>query len=157
MDQVAPTRLDPEYPRGCHAVSVDGNGRFKLPSRFVECLAKLPSKRMFVTQINGMARMYMYGAWERNLARLKNDPVLVKALKLFADVYGAEVEPDEQNRVTFPPVLRKKLGLENRKVQFRIDDGVALVYIEETLDEQVRQAEAVLAEAAEKLDACEFV
>lgn len=142
----APIRTAVANPRGFISVKVDGNGRIKLPARFLEYLAQLTDKRIYATLINGMARLYMNGAWERNLELLKPWPKKRRALDMVAARYGQDLEVDDAGRITLPQALRKKLQLENQQIYFLFYDDVALIYTEPQYETATAAAEQEVAD-----------
>lgn len=145
MNQSAPTRVDVENPRGFLSARVDANGRIKLPARFIEYLEELPSKRMYITQINGMARIYMNGSWERTLDQFTLEPKKRKALELVAAKYGEDVEADKTGKITLPQALRRELKLEGEMIQMLFDRDVARIYSTAQHDAATEAAEAYVA------------
>ena len=57
-------------PRGYHATRVDPAGRLKLPARFLEYIRSLPDQILFVTVVKDLAKIYVNGAWERELDKI---------------------------------------------------------------------------------------
>lgn len=120
----------PENPRGFMDVRVDANGRIKLPARFLEYLEQLTSKRMYITMLNGMARIYMNGSWERTLDGFANEPKKRKALTLAAARYGEDVTLDKAGKITLPQDLRKELKIEGEQIHLLFDKDKVTVYTE---------------------------
>ena len=106
-------------PRGYHATRVDGTGRLKLPSRFSDYIHQLAEQTLFATKIKNVARIYVNGAWERELDKLAPEPALRKRMARTAEAFGGDVDLDPQGRVTLPQKLREALELENKQVQLR--------------------------------------
>ena len=60
-------------PRGYHATRVDPTGRLKLPARFVDYIRAQPDQVLFATVVKDLAKIYVNGAWERELDKLRAD------------------------------------------------------------------------------------
>ena len=121
-------------PRGYHATRVDGTGRLKLPSRFSDYIHKLAEQTLFATKIKNVARIYVNGAWERELNKLAPDPALRKRMARTAEAFGGDVDLDPQGRVTLPQKLREALELENKQVQLRFFEDIITLYLQEQFD-----------------------
>ena len=111
MESATTNRPSVKPPNGVMSAKVDANGRVKLPARFVEYWSQLEDKRIFATLLNGMARMYLNGSWERNLDLLKPWPAKRKAMALVAGMYGQDLEVDEMRRGGWAPPVRKGVGV----------------------------------------------
>lgn len=153
----APARTVVPNPRGAMSIKVDGNGRIKLPARFLEYLAQLTDKRIYATLINDSARLYMNGSWERNLDLLKPWPRKRRALDMVAARYGQDLELDDAGRITLPQALRKKLNLENQQIYFVFHDDVALIYTEAQYESAMAAAEQELAGFLDEAEDLGFV
>ena len=121
-------------PRGYHATRVDATGRLKLPSRFTEYIRQLPEQILFATKMKDVARIYVNGAWERELDKLAAEPALRKRIARTAEAYGGDVDLDPQGRVTLPQKLREVLPLENQAVQLRFFEDIITIYLQEQFD-----------------------
>jgi MraZ protein len=139
-------------PRGMYPGRFDDRGRVKLPVKFQQYLAGLPEKALFVTSLDRkIAQIYPISVWRQNedfLSTYRSNPRLAKRLAFNAADLGVETEMDAQGRITFPPELRRELGLEEQPVKLwglkgRID------VLSEKLYEEKRQAAAV---AEEEMD-----
>ncbi len=130
----------------------DDRGRVKLPVRFQQYLSSLPEKTLFVTSLDRkIAQIYPISVWRQNedfLSTYRSKPQLAKRMAFNAADLGVETEMDAQGRITFPPELRRELGLEEQPVRLwglkgRID------VLSEKLYEEKKQAAAV---AEEEMD-----
>jgi DNA-binding transcriptional regulator/RsmH inhibitor MraZ len=122
-------------PRGYHATRVDPAGRLKLPVRFLEYIRTLPDQILFVTVVKDMAKIYVNGAWERELDKLPPEDADVRdRIARTAEAQGGDVECDPQGRVTLPPKVREFLKLENQAVQLRFSEDIIAVYTQERFD-----------------------
>ena len=157
MESATTNRPSVKPPNGVMSAKVDANGRVKLPARFVEYWSQLEDKRIFATLLNGMARMYLNGSWERNLDLLKPWPAKRKAMALVAGMYGQDLEVDEMRRVTLPPLMRKELGLENQQIHIQFHDDVAMMYTDAQFAEQTAAARMVVDEWFGEAEALGFV
>ncbi|HRJ19261.1 MAG TPA: hypothetical protein PLF84_09455 [Bryobacteraceae bacterium] len=115
-------------------------------------MEQLPSKRMYITQINGMARIYMNGSWERTLDQFMLEPKKRKALELVAAKYGEDVEVDKTGKITLPQALRRELELEGETIQMLFDRDVARIYNTVQHDKATEAAEAFVSEFIEEAE-----
>ncbi len=127
----------------------DDRGRVKLPVRFQQYLAGLPEKTLYVTSLDRkIAQIYPISVWRQNENFLSTDcsnPKRNKKIAFNAGDLGVETEMDAQGRITFPPELRRELGLEEQPVKLwglkgRID------VLSEKLYEEMKQAAVVTEE-----------
>ncbi len=99
----------------------DDRGRVKLPVKFQQYLAGLPEKTLFVTSLDRkIAQIYPISVWLHNETFLSTDrsnPGRNKKMLFNAADLGVETEMDAQGRITFPPELRRELGLEEQPVR----------------------------------------
>ena len=116
-------------PRGYHATRVDPAGRLKLPARFLEYIRSLPDQILFVTVVKDLAKIYVNGAWERELDKIPAAQADVRdRIARTAEAQGGDVECDPQGRVTLPQKVREFLKLENQAVQLRFSEDIISVY-----------------------------
>lgn len=127
----------------------DDRGRVKLPVRFQQYLAGLPEKTLYVTSLDRkIAQIYPISVWRQNenfLSTDRSNPKRNKKIAFNAGDLGVETEMDAQGRITFPPELRRELGLEEQPVKLwglkgRID------VLSEKLYEEMKQAAVVTEE-----------
>ncbi len=139
-EQVAGTSPRPtRNPRGYHATRVDPAGRLKLPARFLEYIRTLEDQILFVTVVKDLAKIYVNGAWERELDKLPADEVDVRdRIARTAEAQGGDVECDPQGRVTLPQKVREFLKLENQAVQLRFSEDIIAVYTQERYEAELQ-------------------
>lgn len=142
MDHANPIPASSRAPRGFHAAKVDSAGRLKLPASYNEHLEKAGDRVLYVTLIQGQARIFTNGSWERYLAKLDPEPALKNRIAYYADVYGEDVTVDGQGRVTLPQILRKQLGLENQPVQLRYFEDVITIHPQKQYEADLGKVEA---------------
>jgi DNA-binding transcriptional regulator/RsmH inhibitor MraZ len=118
---------------------VDPVGRLKLPARFLEYIRTLPEQILFVTVVKDLAKIYVNGAWERELDKLPVDEADVRdRIARTAEAQGGDVECDPQGRVTLPPKVREFLKLENQAVQLRFSEDIIAVYTQERYEAELQ-------------------
>jgi DNA-binding transcriptional regulator/RsmH inhibitor MraZ len=117
---------------------VDATGRLKLPSRFTDYIRQLPEQTLFATKVRDVARIYVNGAWERQLDKLASDPKLRNRIARTAEALGGDVDLDPQGRVTLPQKLREVLQLENQAVQLRFFEDIITLYVQEQFEEEFK-------------------
>jgi DNA-binding transcriptional regulator/RsmH inhibitor MraZ len=126
-------------PRGYHATRVDPTGRLKLPARFVEYIRAQPDQILFATVVKDLAKIYVNGAWERELDKLPAEDADVRdRIARTAEAQGGDVECDPQGRVTIPQKVREFLKLENQAVQLRFSEDTISVYTQERFDAELK-------------------
>src|ERR1039458_8704365 len=114
-------------PKGSQLMRVDSAGRLKLPARYFDCIRELADLTVFATQFGGVAKIFLSGAWERQLAKLDAKPAVRDRIARLAEADGADVEVDEKGRVTFPQKLREALPLADQNVWLLMDEDVITV------------------------------
>jgi MraZ protein len=143
-------------PIGIYTSRCDDKGRLRLPREFEEFLRTFPEPEFFVTSLDGdIARIYPIGTWRENekvLAGFDENPKAARAIGFLADYWGGVSTIDGQGRVLVPPVLRRKLGIEDQKVNVRFYKGAVEVYSEA---ESERRLAGAMSAAAEYLEALE--
>ncbi len=126
-------------PRGYHATRVDATGRLKLPARFVEYIRAQPDQILFATVVKDLAKIYVNGAWERELDKIPAEDADVRdRISRTAEAQGGDVECDPQGRVTIPQKVRELLKLENQAVQLRFSEDIISVYTQERFDAELQ-------------------
>jgi DNA-binding transcriptional regulator/RsmH inhibitor MraZ len=127
-------------PRGYHATRVDPTGRLKLPARFVEYIRAQPDQILFATVVKDLAKIYVNGAWERELDKIPAEDADVKdRIARTAEALGGDVECDPQGRVTIPQEVRKFLNLgDDRAVQLRFSEDIITVYTKERFEAELK-------------------
>jgi MraZ protein len=138
----SPQQLEP--PQVIYTARVDLKGRLKLPTDFVNFLRTFPEQQYFITTLNGdTARVYNLAVWKVNkkiLAEYTEDPEAAEDIAFLADYYGGISDLDSQGRVLIPPVLRRKLGIEDRQVFVRFYNDAVDVYSEEVSEKRLERA-----------------
>jgi DNA-binding transcriptional regulator/RsmH inhibitor MraZ len=128
MSQVQVAEVKVPAPMGFHGVKVDPACRMKFPAKFLEYILSLPDKSLYITNIQGEARIYTNGAWQRNLARLNEEPELKRRMSEYYDSMGGDMDMDPQGRVTFPKNLRDSMSLEDQQLMLRFQDDMIFLY-----------------------------
>jgi MraZ protein len=147
-------RIEP--PRGMFASRLDDKGRCKLPTAFQQYLSTLPEKKLYVTSLDRrIARIYPIELWRRNekfFEEYREDPELADNVAFNAADLGVEAELDSQGRITFPPELRRELGLEDTTIRLQAFKGRIDVLSERIYEDRKRQAAATEASGVRKLE-----
>lgn len=143
-------------PLGIYTSRCDDKGRVRLPKEFEEFLRPTPETEFFITSLDGrIARVYPMPVWlanERILAEFDENPKAAKDIAYLADYYGGVSTVDGQGRVLVPQLLRRKLAIEDQKVNLRFYRGAIELYSEAESERRLQRA----AEAMEaNLDALE--
>jgi DNA-binding transcriptional regulator/RsmH inhibitor MraZ len=122
-------------PLGFHSLRVDAAGRLKLPARFLEYIRALGrGETLFITRFEDVVKIYLPGAWERELAQVaEKDPDSLDDFEDLAEYLGAQVDLDPQGRATIPQKIREALPWENLPVQVRLKHDIISVYREDQL------------------------
>jgi MraZ protein len=135
-------------PLGLYTSRVDEKGRLKLPKDIEEYLKHFAEQGFFVTSLDGdIARIYPMDVWRENLRVLENeqeDPERADRIAYAADYFGAIAAIDNQGRILIPPVLRRRIGIENQPVHVRYSRGAYEVQAEPASDRRMQEAEGSL-------------
>ncbi len=146
-----------EAPRGMYPGRLDDKGRCKLPTTFQQYFAALREKKLFVTSLDRrIAQIYPMEVWRQNekfFDNYRDDPRIARNVAFNAADLGAEAEMDSQGRITFPPELRRELGIENAAVRLFAYRGRIEVLSEPIYEERRREAAQTAAEDVTKLEA----
>jgi DNA-binding transcriptional regulator/RsmH inhibitor MraZ len=146
-----------EPPRGMYPGRLDDKGRCKLPTTFQQYFAALREKKLFVTSLDRrIAQIYPMDVWRKNeqfFDTYRDDPRIARNIAFNAADLGAEAEMDSQGRITFPPELRRTLGIENAAVRLFAYKGRIEVLSEPIYEERKREAAQTAAEDVSKLEA----
>jgi len=122
---------------------LDDKGRCKMPAAFQQFLAALSEKKLFVTSLDRrIAQIYPMEVWRQNekfFEETTENAELVSQIAFIAADLGAEAEMDAQGRITFPPELRRELGLEDQTLRLYAYRG-RIEVLSEKLYEERRQA-----------------
>ena len=131
-------------PLGMYPSRLDDKGRIKLPAAFQQYLSSLPEKRLFVTSLDRrIAQIYPIEVWRQNekFFRERKNPQVARKISFNAADLGAEAEMDSQGRITFPPELRRELGLEEQTLHLKAEwSGRIEVLSERMYAEQKRES-----------------
>src|SRR5689334_21733874 len=134
---------------------LDDKGRIKLPAAFQQYFGGLVEKKLFVTSLDRRtAQIYTIEAWRQNerfFDTYLEDPALAETVAFLANDLGAEAEMDAQGRITFPPELRRELGIENQPVRIFSFKGHVEVLSEKLYEERKQNAGQVTADDRTKL------
>jgi MraZ protein len=99
--------------QGTSALSLDGKGRFAVPTRHRDALAALSSNQLTLTQHPvGCLLVFPRPAWEGFRAQLLGLPMEADGWRRFFVGSAADVEVDSAARVLVPPELRAAAGLD---------------------------------------------
>ncbi len=146
-----------EAPRGMYPGRLDDKGRCKLPAAFQQYFAALREKKLFVTSLDRrIAQIYPMDVWRQNekfFDTYRDDPRIARNVAFNAADLGAEAEMDSQGRITFPPELRRELGIENAPVRLFAYKGRIEILSEPIYEERRREASQTAAEDVTKLEA----
>ena len=144
------------HPLGVYTSRCDDKGRLRLPKELEEFLRTYPEPEYFITSLDGsIARIYPIRAWMENekvLAGFTENPKAGREIAFLAHYWGGVSMIDAQGRVLVPQELRRKLQIEDQKVNLRFYKGAVEVYSE--AESERRLASAMEALAA-NLDALE--
>jgi DNA-binding transcriptional regulator/RsmH inhibitor MraZ len=136
-------------PLGIYTSRCDEKGRLRLPKEFEDFLRTFPEPEFFITSLNGsIARIYPIRTWMENekvLAEFDEDPEAAEGMDFAAHYWGGVSTIDGQGRVLVPPVLRRKLEIEDQKVNLRFYKGAVEVYSEAESERRLAHAMETLA------------
>ncbi len=156
MGEIAAQLLMVEPPRGMYPGRLDDKGRLKLPADFQQFFAALRERKLFITSLDRrIAQIYPMETWRQNekfFETFRDDPKIARMVAFNAADLGAEAEPDGQGRITFPPELRRELGIENASVRLFAYKGRIEVLSEAIYEERRREAAGLTAEDVNRLE-----
>jgi MraZ protein len=136
---------------------LDEKGRVKMPAAFQQYFSALPEKKLFVTSLDRrIAQIYPMEVWRQNekfFETYRGNPKTTKNVAFNAADLGIEAEMDAQGRITFPPELRRELGIENQTVHMFAFKGRIEVLSEKIYEERKQQASGTGPEDVESLEA----
>jgi DNA-binding transcriptional regulator/RsmH inhibitor MraZ len=141
LDVIGPqsTVLPGRQPLGLFTVSIDSNGRMKLPVKIKEFLDKFSEKTFFCTSLDGrIGLIYPIPVWDKYHQFLDSaeDRARARRVKFRAQVLGAEADVDSQGRITLPPQLRAELKLQSQQdLRLVVDRGVVQILTQSVYDE----------------------
>jgi DNA-binding transcriptional regulator/RsmH inhibitor MraZ len=143
-------------PLGIYTSRCDEKGRLRLPKEFEEFLRTFPEPEFFITSLDGcIARIYPIRTWMENekvLAGFDENPKAARDIAFLAHYWGGVSMIDGQGRVLVPPVLRRKLEIEEQKVNLRFYKGAVEVYSEAESERRLERATAAVADNLEALE-----
>jgi MraZ protein len=121
-------------PIGIYSSRCDDKGRVRLPKEFEEFVKTFPEQQFFVTTLDGdIGRIYPIQVWMENekiLAEYTEDPQAAEDVAFMAHYWGSVSGIDGQARILVPPGLRRKLEIEDQKVNLRFYRGAIDLYSE---------------------------
>jgi MraZ protein len=131
-------------PLGIYTSRCDEKGRLRLPKEFEEYLRTFPEPEFFVTSLDGnIARIYPIRTWAENqriLAEYDENPDAAEDVGFLADYWGGVSTIDGQGRILVPPVLRRKIGIEDQKVNVRFYRSAVEIYSEAESERRLQRA-----------------
>jgi MraZ protein len=134
---------------------LDDKGRCKMPAAFQQFFSALSEKKLFVTSLDRrIAQIYPMEVWRQNekfFDETEDNQELVSQVAFIAADLGAEAEMDAQGRITFPPELRRELGLEDQTLRLYSFRGRIEVLSEKIYEEQRQGSTAVTTQAVRSL------
>lgn len=155
MSQIEAQAVPADAPKAIYHARVDEKGRLKLPRDFEAYLRTFEEQTFFVTTLDErLARIYPMPTWRENASFFENcqeDPDLVEEVAFATRIYGAESSLDKDGRILMPPLLRRKLGIENQPVWVGYFKGAVEVYSETVYQELMQRASVNLKEKVKKL------
>ena len=143
-------------PLGMYPSRLDDKGRVKLPASFQQFFAALREKKLFVTSLDRrIAQIYPIEVWRQNekFFQERKNPKVARKIGFNAADLGVEAEMDSQGRITFPPELRRELGLEDQTLRlYAGSSGRIDIMSERMYEERKRESMAI---TDEELDEAE--
>jgi len=144
-ETLTPTQPGPNRPPlGIYTSRCDDKGRLRLPKEFEDFVRTFPEQEFFVTTLDGdIGRIYPIAVWMENekvLAEYSEDPQAAEDIAFMAHYWGAVSTLDGQGRILAPPGLRRKLEIENEKVNLRFYNGAIDIYSEAASERRLQRA-----------------
>lgn len=144
------------HPIGVYTSRVDDKGRLRLPKELEEFLRTYPEPEYFITTLDvRIARIYPIRTWMENekfLAEFKDNPKAGREIAFLAHYWGGSSTIDAQGRVLVPQELRRKLQIEDQKVNLRFYKGAVEVYSEAESERRLTSAMDALADNLDVLE-----
>lgn len=151
----APQSVPLEPPQAIYHSRVDEKGRLRVPRDFEIFLRPFAAQQFFVTTLDErVVRIYPKSTWLENARFFETCQEDVEALEEVAfatRVYGAESPLDKDARILIPPLLRRKLALENQPVWVGYYKGAVEVYSETVYQEMMQRASVNLKDKVKAL------
>jgi DNA-binding transcriptional regulator/RsmH inhibitor MraZ len=147
LDQIGTvsTVLPARQPLGTSTVSIDANGRMKLPSKIKEWLDKFPEKTIFCTSLDSrIVQLYPIPVWDRYQSWLdqSDDRARARRVTFRANELGQEMDFDGQGRLTIHQGLRNALGIQGaQELKISVDRGVVQIMTAKVYDEIRREGD----------------
>jgi MraZ protein len=134
----------------------DDKGRLRLPKELEDFLRTFPEPEFFITSLDGrIARIYPIRTWMENekvLAGFKKNPKAGKEIAFLAHYWGGMSTIDSQGRILMPQELRRKLGIEDQKVNLQFYNGALDVYSEKESEQRLASATQALEANLDELE-----
>jgi MraZ protein len=134
---------------------LDDKGRCKMPAAFQQFFSALSEKKLFVTSLDRrIAQIYPMEVWRQNekfFDECTENQELVSKIAFTAADLGAEAEMDAQGRITFPPELRRDLGLEDQTLRLYAYRGRIEILSEKLYEEQRQGSQSVTTKDVQSL------
>ncbi|MGC9969012.1 MAG: hypothetical protein ABSE56_00340 [Bryobacteraceae bacterium] len=131
-------------PLGIYSSRCDDKGRVRLPKEFEEFVKTFPEQQFFVTTLDGhIGRIYPIQVWMENekiFAEDTDDPEGAEDEAFLAHYWGSVSGIDGQARILVPPGLRRKLEIEDQKVNLRFYNGAIDLYSEAASERRLQRA-----------------
>jgi MraZ protein len=152
ISTVAPVEL----PRGRYPGRLDDKGRLKLPTAFAQFFHSLAESKLYLTSLDrSTAQLYPIAEWRANekfFYSFTANPAAARNVLFNAQDLGADVEMDNQGRITVHPDLRRELGMEGQELHLMAVKGHIEVLTEARYQERKRKALERTAEDIETLE-----
>ncbi len=145
-----------ELPRGRYSSRLDDKGRLKLPATFAQFFNSLTERKLFLTSLDrSIAQLYPIAEWRANekiFSEFREKPGAAKNVLFNAQDLGAEVELDNQGRITVNTDLRRELGMEGQELHLMAVKGHLEILTEARYQERKRSAQANPADDVETME-----
>jgi MraZ protein len=155
-NESVPNASPVELPRGRYPGRLDDKGRLKLPVTFAQFFHSLPEGKLFLTSLDrSTAQLYPIAEWrvnEKFFAEFRANPAAARNILFNAQDLGADVELDNQGRITIHTELRRELGMEGQELHLMASKGHLEILTETRYQERKQKALAHTAEDLEILE-----
>jgi MraZ protein len=133
-----------ELPRGRYPGRLDYKARLKLPAAFAQFIHSLAESKLYLTSLDrSTAQLYPIAEWRANEKFFNSfhaNPAAAKNILFNAQDLGADVEMDNQGRITVHPDLRRELGMEGQELHLMSVKGHVEILTEARYQERKRKA-----------------